>query len=181
MKKAITVILITIIFAGGLSAQNMHPGNPGHKGPFEQKPNNRECISDKPYYQYMVFRMTEILELTPEQAEKLFPLNRPYRDSKHALHMQMEALSEEVFQKEEITKADLEKYKNEIERLHQEEAALDNNFIDNVEKFLEPEQVAKLIFFEPRFRRELSNELKDRYMPRKEEKKGKKPFWQKRK
>lgn len=180
MKKAITVIFITIIFTGSLLAQNMYEGSSRHKGPYEQKPNHKECISDQPYYQYMVFRMTEVLELTPEQAEKLFPLNRPYRDKKHALHMEMNTISDEVFEKKEITKADLDKYKKDIERLHNEEAALDKAFIEDVEKFLAPAQVAKLIFFEPRFRRELSNELKDRYMPRKEEKKGK-PFWQKRK
>ena len=175
MKKTFTILFIGIIFIGGLSAQGMQDGR------YDDPKKQEHCISDQPYYQYMVFRMTEILELTPEQAEKLFPLNRPYRDEKHALHMQMNVLSEEVFKSKEITKADLEKYKNEIYRLHNEEMKLDVEFIEDVENFLEPAQVAKLIFFEPRFRRELSHELKQRYMPGKEEKKGKKKFWEKRK
>lgn len=175
MKKLLTIIIIATLAIGGLSAQGMQEKR------FDGSNQKEHCIGDQPYYQYMVFRMTEILELTPDQAEKLFPLNRPYRDSKHSLHMQMNVLSDEVFQKKEITKSDLEKYKNEIDRLHKEEMKLDDKFIEDVEKFLEPRQVAKLIFFEPRFRQELSHELKQRYQPNPEEKKGKNKFWKKRK
>lgn len=181
MKKIKNVIIISVLLIGALSAQQEMmfggPGGPG--GPMDSSRKNKElCISDQPYYQYMVFRMTEILEITPEQAEKLFPLNRPYRDSKHALHLQMGALGEDVFNKEVITKTDLEKYKKEIIRLREEEAKLDDKFYSDVETFLEPEQVAKLIFFDSKFRRELSKELKERYDP--EQKKGKKKFWEKR-
>lgn len=183
MKKIMNTLIIVLIMAGGLSAQNMMYGAPGGRpgGPMDKSPNKENCISDQPYYQYMIFRMTEILELTPEQAEKLFPLNRPYRDEKHALHMKMNALSEEVYDKKEITKADLENYKAEIKRLQNEESKLDEKFYGDVEKFLEPYQVAKLIFFEPHFRRELSKELKDRYNPESNRKKDNKRFWEKRK
>ncbi|MEA3392985.1 MAG: hypothetical protein U9Q91_08395, partial [Candidatus Marinimicrobia bacterium] len=123
MKKIFTIIVIAIIAISNVSAQNMQDkryGDPDKK---------KQYISDQPYYQYMVFRMTEILELTPEQAEKLFPLNRPYRDEKYSLHLQMGKLSEEVFQKDEITKSDLDKYKKEINRLHEVEMKLDDEFI----------------------------------------------------
>lgn len=175
MKRTFVMLVAGLLLFSGLDARGMQ--NDDRKD-YSKKAN---CMSEEPYYQYMVFRMTEILELTAEQAEKLFPLNRPYRNEKHALHMQMGALSEEVFQKETVTKADLEKYKNDIYRLHEQEMALDKEFIEAAEKFLEPEQVAKLIFFEPRFRKELSYELKERYESRPEEKKGKKKFWEKRK
>jgi len=172
-----TIICIAIILSGSLAAGDMMPGGP--RGPIEGPPGKKnQHISDQPYYQYMVFRMTEILDLTPEQAEKLFPLNRPYRDSKHALHMEMKELSEQVFEQKEITKADLETYKKEIKRLHMEEIELDDQFYNDVEAFLEPSQVAKLIFFDSHFRGELSKELKERYDPEKK-KKGKNKFWNK--
>jgi len=174
MKKIFTIFIIGIIMIASLSAQNIQ------KERCDDPDKREHCISDQPYYQYMVFRMTEVLELTPEQAEKLFPLNRTYRDTKHALRMQMNVMSEEIFEKKEFSKADLEKYKNVIKRLHKEETNLDDKFYEDVEKFMAPEQVAKLMFFEPRFRKELSHELKQRYMPKPEEKKGKK-FWNKRK
>ncbi len=174
MKKIFTIFIIGIIMIGSLSAQNMQ------KERCDDPDKKEHCISDQPYYQYMIFRMSEVLELTPGQAEKLFPLNRPYRDEKHSLHMQMDKLSEDVFQKDEITKSDLDKYKREINRLNEAGMKFDNEFIEDVEKFLEPAQVAKLMFFEPRFRKELSHELKQRYQPEPEEKKGKN-FWNKRK
>ena len=166
MKKHITGFTIFLIAISGLMAQPEPPKEPG---------------LDQPYYQFMIFRMTEDLKLTPEQAEKLFPLNRPYREEKQKLHFQMNILSDEVYQKKEITKDDLEKYRKEIVRLHQAEQALDDQFFNEVETFLSPEQVAKLIFFDPHFRRELSHELKQRYMPKPDEKKGKNKFWNKKK
>jgi hypothetical protein len=126
MKKFITIISIGFIMIGALNAQGFQDKR------FENPPKQGNCISDQPYYQFMVFRMTETLELTPEQAEKLFPLNRPYRDKVHSLHMQMDALSDKVYQEKEITKADLEKYKDEIQGLKKEEAKLDEEFIKEV-------------------------------------------------
>ncbi|MEA2076828.1 MAG: hypothetical protein U9O95_02280 [Candidatus Marinimicrobia bacterium] len=163
MKKWLTLFIIGFIMLSGLSAQDIKKGH----------------HIDQPYYRYMVFRMTEVLELTPEQAEKLFPLNRPYREAKYTLHMQISQLSDEVFKKNEITKEDLNQYKSEFKRLHNEEQKLDEAFIKDVEMFLMPNQVAKLIFFEPRFRRELSHELKQRYHQQVIQKK--KRFWNKRK
>ena len=182
MRKIKAVMIISVLLIGALSAQQeMMLGGPGGPGAHMDgtRKNKEHCISNEPYYQYMIFRMTETLKLTPEQAEKLFPLNRPYRDSKHSLHMQMVALGEDVFNKNEITNKDLEHYKNEISRIRIEEAKLDDKFYSDVEKFLEPEQVAKLIFFDAKFRRELSKELKERYNPE-QKKKGKKKFWEKR-
>lgn len=179
MKKIITIMIIGLFLTGGLAAQGMMYGGPGGPRPGDRG-NKEHCISDEPYYQYMVFRMTEVLELTPEQAEKLFPLNRPYRDNKHALHIEMKELSQEVFKNTEITKADLQKYKDKISQLRKEEDKLDDQFYSEVEKFLEPAQVAKLIFFDAHFRGELSKELKERYNPE-QKKKVKNKFWNKRK
>lgn len=148
MKKTISIFILSSLMLIGL---------------FAQKPMGEGHGQKQPYYQFMVYRMTEVLELTNEQAEKLFPLNRPYRESKQALHMRMNEISEEVFLKENITKVDLNFYKKEIKRLHEEEQKLDEQFFNEAETFLAPDQVAKLMFFEPHFRRELSHELKMRY------------------
>lgn len=175
MKKVTILILTLSLSMGLLFAQE------GCSQPKEGRGKKQNSVNEQPYYQYMVFRMTEELKLLPEQAEKLFPLSRPYRDAKHQLHMLMNELSEEVYGKEEITKADLQTYRKTIRDLQEQEFKLDDKYYTDVEKFLEPEQVAKLIFFEPRFRRELSHELKQRYMPENEKKKEKSNFWNKRK
>lgn len=176
MKKLLTYLIIAVLSVSILVAQGAPMDGLNHHKSGVSRDGNCKSIAEQPYYQYMVFRMTEELELTAEQAEKLFPLNRPYRDTKHQLHMQMNELSEEIFNKEEITKADLEKYRKKLRGLQKKDLDLDDNFFDEVGTFLQPQQVAKLMFFEPHFRRELSRELKDRYPGKK---KDNKKFWEK--
>lgn len=160
MKKTLTLLLALSLTLGVLFAQQE-----GCPEPKDGRGKKHDSINEQPYYQYMVFRMTEELQLLPEQAEKLFPLSRPYRDAKHQLHTLMNDLSEEVYSKEIITKEDLQAYRKTIRDLQTQEWKLDDKYYSDVEKFLAPDQVAKLIFFEPRFRRELSHELKQRYTP----------------
>ena len=131
------------------------------------------------YYQFMVFRMTEDLNLTPDQAEKFFPLLRPYQNSKHDLHEKMAQLSDEVFNNNKIDKDDLERYKDIIKNIHLDEMKLDQDFYNEIEGFLTPEQVAKFIFFDQRFRMQLSHELKQRYGDGRPEQKHNKHFWKK--
>lgn len=178
MKRLTTIIMIAVLSMSMLVAQGRHMDMPGEgQGRGQGQGQGRgKSIGEQPYYQYMVFRMTEELELTAEQAEKLFPLNRPYRDTKHQIHMQMNELSEEIFKKEEITKTDLDKYRKTLRSLQKKELDLDDKFFDEAGTFLAPQQVAKLMFFEPHFRRELSKELKNRYP---EKKKDNKKFWEK--
>ncbi len=174
MKRSSTIIMVAVLSMVMVIAQGRPMDMPGEgRGPGKGL---GKSIAEQPYYQYMVFRMTEELELTAEQAEKLFPLNRPYRDTKHQLHMQMNELSEEIFNKEDISKADLEKYRKKLQSLQKKEIELDDKFFDEAGTFLAPQQVAKLMFFEPHFRRELSKELKDRYPGKK---KDNKKFWKK--
>lgn len=115
------------------------------------------------YYQYMVFRLTEDLALSEEQAERFFPLHRSYQDQKGQNHYQLALLSKEAYDKKDIGKADLEKYQQEERRLKLEELELDAAFCADLERFLSPEQVLRFMFFEHHFRDELSRELKERY------------------
>lgn len=168
MKKSLTLIFILCLTLGLLFAQ-------------EGRGRRHNPVNEQPYYQYMIFRMTEELELSQEQAEKLFPVNRPYRNAKHELHTLLNQLSEEVYSKEEITEADLKAYKKRILDIKEQEIKLDEKYYADVEKFLDPGQVAKLIFFEPRFRRELSTELRQRYAPENKKRKENNTFFRNKK
>jgi Spy/CpxP family protein refolding chaperone len=115
------------------------------------------------YYQYMVFRLTEDLALTEEQAEQFFPLHRSYQDQKRQNHHQIASLSREAYEQKNVEKADLDKYQKELQRLKTEEIELDAAFYADLEKFLDPDQVLRFMFFDHHFRNELSRELKERY------------------
>ncbi|MDZ7796295.1 MAG: hypothetical protein U5N56_04260 [Candidatus Marinimicrobia bacterium] len=164
MKISTRILMITILLAGsllgrGLMQQNNHP-NPG-------------------YYKYMVFRMTEELELTEKEAEKFFPLHRSYQNNKYQYHRELAALSEKAYERENVNDEDLQYYKEEIKRLKQEELNLDMKFYSELEDFLSAEKVLRYIFFEHHFRREMSRELKKRYQGSTDDKGRSKGFWPK--
>lgn len=158
MKKTV-FLLLGIMMAATLSAkgwmQDTPPPRPG-------------------YYQFMVFRLTEELSLSEEQAERFFPLHRSYQDQKRLIHHKMAMLSEESYEKKNVDKAELERYKNQVKQLALEEIELDAAFYADLEQFLRPEQVLHFIFFDHHFRNELSRELKERYGDDKPDKKHRK-------
>ncbi|MDD3966853.1 MAG: hypothetical protein WC372_02035 [Candidatus Neomarinimicrobiota bacterium] len=115
------------------------------------------------YYQFMVFRLTEDLSLSEEQAERFFPLHRSYQDQKRQIHYKMAMLSKEAYKETGIKTTDLKRYRDEVKKLSLEEIALDTAFYSDLEQFLSAEQIVRFIFFDHHFRDELSRELKDRY------------------
>ncbi len=162
MKKGLLLIVIAFMLTGNLFAAGRMQNGP------EPAPQ---------YYQYMVFRMTEDLKLTSEQAEKLFPIMHPYREAKRQLHEKMMVLCERAYHEDAFTKKDQEYFLAEVKRLHLDELKLDDELYAKVETFLDPDQVVKFIFFEQRFRMELSRELKDRYQGEHKEHPKKKIEW----
>ncbi|MDD4960951.1 MAG: hypothetical protein PHX07_01815 [Candidatus Marinimicrobia bacterium] len=147
MKKTV-ILLLGIMIAAMLSA----------KGWMQDAPPSRPA-----YYQFMVFRLTEDLSLSEEQAERFFPLHRSYQDQKRLIHHKTAMLSKDAYEKKNIDKAGLERYKDQVKQLALEEIELDAAFYVDLEQFLRPEQVLHFIFFDHHFRNELSRELKERY------------------
>jgi hypothetical protein len=148
MKRSIIILLILTMSAGILSA----------KGRMQD-----ETFPNPQYFQFMIFRMTEELALTEQQAEKFFPMHRTYQQKKHQLHYEMTILGKEAYEKKNISRSDLNRYKNEADRLRKAEQELDSVFYADIETFLDPGQVVRFMFFDQHFRRELSRELKNRY------------------
>ncbi|MBW6457539.1 MAG: hypothetical protein K0B52_00075 [FCB group bacterium] len=148
MKKNIIVLLTLIMITGSLTA----------KGRMQDEP-----FPNPQYFQFMIFRMTQELSLTEEQAEKFFPMHRTYQQNKQQLHHEMITLGKAAYEKSDISRSDLGRYKNEVNRLRSAETQLDLTFYADIEKFLNPEQVVRYMFFDQHFRRELSRELKERY------------------
>ena len=162
MKKWTNILIISLFVASSLFAAG--------------RMQEEDRINPR-YYQFMVYSLTENLNLTSQQAEKLFPIMRPYREAKRQCHNKMIALSKEAYQQDNINKSHVQYYKNEIKLLHQKEFELDEEFYTKIETFLSPEQLARAMFFEQHFRSELSRELKERhYMPNNPPKK-KQNYW----
>ena len=113
----------------------------------------------------MVWRLTEHLKLTNEQAEKFFPLFREYREKIKSLSQKEKSLNKELREKidrgDTISNSELEKLLSSISELEQNKLNSKKSFISNLEGKLNNVQRAKMIGFEHRFRKEVRDEIKD--------------------
>ena len=111
-----------------------------------------------------IWKMTEELDLTEEQAGRFFP--RPRKDDKNIDELEMERQS--IFRelhKEAMKGGIAEKNHNEkIERRSAIEVKILKNkveFIRNMDDLLSPDQRAKLMVFRHRFRDRMENMMRE--------------------
>jgi len=147
MKKT-TLLLIGIILVSSVLAQPgacrdpkmMHRPNKMAMMDREHRGENRE--------QMMVFRLTEHLELTAEQAEKFFPVMREHRAI-------MDKIDEEIFEankvlrdkikdEKEISDAELNNVLTKVDILRDKKSDARKKFIYSLDEVLDNTQIAKL-------------------------------------
>ena len=111
----------------------------------------------------MIWRLTEGLELTSEQAEKFFPKFREHRNKIDEIRIQIRESSEKI----EIRAEDDNLSSNEIINFVKKNQELRKKIIDFEADFvlgmgntLNPRQVAKLASFKERMMKDMKSELK---------------------
>lgn len=137
MKK-LSVILFSVLFAF-LFAQDM-----------------------KNIENYRIYKMSEYLELTPEQAETFFPLLRQYEKELKNIKSQENELYKDLKNSDNMSKEDLQKAMNKIQNFENRRNDLKQNFMKQSGKTLNPGQVARIPGFENEFR----NNLKQQFIQR---------------
>lgn len=118
-----------------------------------------------------IWKLTEALELTEEQAEKFFPKYHKFesriRDLNQAREKELRKLRE-LTEEEEVSDKDLEKVIDECEKLGMKIFEEKKAFRKDVKGVLSSWQVARLVLFENRFPRrvrEIIRELEHRSPP----------------
>ena len=157
MKK-LSVILLSLMFAF-LFAQDM-----------------------KNIENYRIYKMSEYLELTPEQAETFFPLLRQYEKEIKNIKVQENELYDELkakqSAKEEISQEELQTMMGKVAGFENTRSDLKQNFMKQSGKMLKPGQVARIPSFEKDFRDHLKKQFiqrqKQNKPPKKKLFKGKK-------
>ena len=147
MKKT-TILLIGLFLVSSVFAQPRACCNKKmmHK-PNKMAMMNSEDIGEN-REQMMVFRLTEHLELTTEQAEKFFPVMREHR-------MIMDKIYEEIFEtskvlkdkikdEKEISDAELKNVLTKVSVLQDKKSVARNQFINSLNNVLDNTQIAKL-------------------------------------
>ncbi len=155
MKKIATLITLTIT-AGLLVAQ---PGMP--KGPGGQYGERMEMM--------MIWKLTDYLELTEDQAEKLFPKIRAHQKEVRKLRQsEMEfwkPLKVKMEKGKSLSDKDMEKVINHIASMDTKKSKARIDFVKGTDSFLSPTQQVKLLTFEGMMRKETQQRIKDRYRP----------------
>ena len=141
MKKSI-VIIFCLMFVG-LYAQDM-----------------------KNIENYRIYKMSEYLELTPEQAETFFPLLRQYEKEIKDIKVQENELYDDLKAKqsgkEEISQEELQTLMGKVADFENKRSNLKQNFMQQSGKVLRPGQVVRIPGFEQEFR----NQLKQQFIQR---------------
>jgi len=125
---------------------------------------------------YRIYKMSEYLELTPEQAETFFPLLRQYEKEIKDIKVEENKLYTELKSKQgkEVSEEELKKAMDKIAGFESQRTDMKQNFMKQSGKMLSPGQVASIPGFEQEFR----NDLKQQFI-QKQKQQGQNAGWKK--
>jgi Spy/CpxP family protein refolding chaperone len=155
MKKT-TIVITSIIGIGLLLAQ---PGKP--RGPGGQYSERMEMM--------MIWKLTDHLELTQDQAEKFFPSMRAHQKQVLKIRKEEKELFTPVYKKvkkgEDISKAEANKLLNKVATYEQKRSKARIDFVKDSGDILNPTQQVKLLMFDGQMKQQVRDRMQDRYKP----------------
>ena len=129
---------------------------------------------------YRIYKMSEYLELTPQQAETFFHLLRQYEKELKEIKQQENKLYDELKAKQsgknEMTQQELQKMMGKVADFENSRTRLQQNFMKQSGKMLNPGQVARIPGFEKDFRDDLKKQFVQRQKQQNKANTGKKGF-----
>lgn len=148
-------LMLIVLFAGLVYAQEP-PTNP-------EQPANRDDVIRR-IGMLRLFKLTEILELSEEDAAHLFPVIQRYDRQFRTITEKKDRLMRELqteLRSENPGKKKLQKLVDEILALEREAMKLRNEQFKELKKILTAEQYAKYLLFDDQFRHDMNRMLDD--------------------
>lgn len=113
-----------------------------------------------------IWKMTEFLDLSPEQAEKFFPALKKQDKKNRKIFKEHKNLMEEMYEKSQKenfdpSDEDVVKILNTMDKLDRNMKKSQREFIENDLDFLTNQQKVKYIIFDSRFKSHLLNALRE--------------------
>jgi|TARA_B110000495_G_scaffold76099_1_gene65255 hypothetical protein len=154
--------ILLLIFVSGLIAQDFdHP--------------ERDHERSEKMEMMMVWKLTDELDLSPEQAEKFFPRLRKHRNELDEVKKMERALAGEMRKKmgedEDLSGKDVKNTVKKATELRKKVVDLESKFLLGMDDILSPRQLAILGMFKQKMMRNIRGELKEHHG--KEGKRGK--------
>ena len=160
--------IVILFLVSGLLAQKNDHDERGHR-----KDENKEHKRSERMESMMIWKLTDALELSSEQAEKFFPRFREHRQTIEALHGQERErgadMRRSMGENEDISRSEIEKTIKAISELRKNVIDLEVEFILGIDDVLSPKQMALLGIFKQRMMEDMRGEMMD-----KDHKRGKK-------
>jgi len=164
--------LIILMTAGLLAQDSEHH--------LERDFHDRDVDRHERMEMMMVWRLTEDLELTPDQAEKFFPRFRKHREELEEVKKMERVLGKEMKQKlkkdEDLSETEVRATVAKITELRKKHVDLESAFLLGMDDILSPRQLANLGMFKQKMMRDIRGELKERHRGKKGHH-GKKKKW----
>ena len=118
----------------------------------------------------IVWRLTDELGLSTDQAEKFFPRFREYRKNLEEIGRQEREMIVNI-DREEPNKKDVKKMIEEISKLRQNRIELEAEFVLSLDDILAPDQMIRLGVFKQKMMMEMRGEIRDGKAKKKRHKK----------
>ena len=108
----------------------------------------------------IVWRLTDDLDLTTDQAEKFFPRFRDHRKSLEEVGKKEREMIANI-DREKLNKKDVKDTIEEISKLRQKRIELESEFVLGLDDILAPEQMIRLGVFKQKMMMEMRGEMRD--------------------
>lgn len=144
MKHVYAILMMLFVLAGSLSAQAPASGE-------KPSPTGAERVQA-----LKVAFITKALSLTPEEAEKFWPIYNEYSDKRDVVRKQLQENRKKVKeQSETLTPEELMKLADEEMNLRQQDLDLQKEMHEKLKKVLPAKKLALLYVAEEDFKKEL--------------------------
>ena len=169
--KNITIVIIALLFVSSVTAQrplNQHLGRPMQQavvGMVNPMPVNNAPIQQERMEMLMIWKLTEDLKLTPQQADKFFPRMRAHRENIAAIDKDIREtvkdIREKVARGDNISNKEFDEVFGNVTALELEKIDEKVRFLDEMKGILNNVQRVKLAIFKERFTREIQERIKN--------------------
>lgn len=171
MKKT-TLVIIALLFVSSVVAQRpmnresgRRPMQRGVIGMVNAMPANNAPIQQERMEMIMIWKLTEDLKLTPEQADKFFPRMRVHRENTAAIDKDIRETVKDIRQKvmrgDNISNKEFDGVFGKVTALEMEKINEKVRFMDEMEGILNNAQRVKLAIFKERFTKEIQERIKN--------------------
>ncbi|NHZ85093.1 MAG: hypothetical protein GWP19_04335 [Planctomycetia bacterium] len=171
MKK-ITLIIMTLLFVSYIAAQapmdrhlGRRPMNIGMIGMMGARPINAEPMQQERMEMMMVWKLTEDLKLTPQQADKFFPRMRAHRENIAMIDKDIRETVKDIRKKvdrgDNISDKEFDAVYRKVTALEMEKIDEKIRFMGEMKGILNNAQRVKLAIFKERFTREIQERIKN--------------------